>query len=124
MSVLHLAVVGFGKLGRACIRAINEDGQSVLAGVVRQHEYVAQKLPAGFESTTIAGHITGLERVDAALICVPTDTVIGIAHDLLQRGIPIVECAKLHGKAFQEHKTQLDRYARCKLIPVRWVMSV
>lgn len=118
MDVLHLAVVGFGKLGRACIRAINEDEQSVLAGVVRQRGFVGQKLPAGFENIPVAGHITELDHVDAALICVPNEAVLGIAHDLLQGGIPVVECATLHGKSFHEHKNELDRYATRYKVPV------
>jgi len=118
MKVLHLAVVGFGKLGRACIRAIKEDEQSVLAGIVRQSEHVTQALTAGFENIPVAGHISELEHVDAALICVPTEMVSGIAHDLLQGGIPVVECATLHGKAFREHKNELDRYASHFKVPV------
>lgn len=118
MDVLHLAVVGFGKLGRACIRAINEDEQSVLAGVVRQRGFVGQKLPAGFENIPVAEHITELDHVDAALICVPNEAVLGIAHDLLQGGIPVVECATLHGKSFHEHKNELDRYATRYKVPI------
>ena len=53
----------------------------------------------------------------AALICVPTQAVLEIAHDLLQGGIPIVECATLHGKAFQEHKNELDRLATRYKVP-------
>ena len=117
MKVLHLAVVGFGKLGRACIQAINEDEQSVLAGVVRQNEHVAQELPPGFQNIPVVGHITELDHVDAALICVPKEAVLGIAHDLLQDGITVVECATLHGKAFQEHKNELDRYASHFKVP-------
>jgi diaminopimelate dehydrogenase len=117
MKVLHLAVVGFGKLGRACIRAINEDEQSVLAGIVREREHVTQKLPPGFENIPVAGHITELEHVDAALICAPKEAVLGIAHDLLQGAFPIVECARLHGKPFHEHKNELDRLASRYKVP-------
>ena len=117
MKVLHLAVVGFGKLGRACVQAINKDEQSVLAGIVRQSEHVAQKLPAGFENIPVVGHIADLKNVDATLICVPKEVVPGIAHDLLQDGIPVVECATLHGKAFLEHKNELDRYASHFKVP-------
>lgn len=117
MKVLHLAVVGFGKLGRACIQAINEDEQSVLAGLVRQNEHVAQKLPTGFENITVTGHISELEHVDAALVCVPSEVVLGIAHDVLQSGIPVVECATFHGEAFQEHKSELDRFATRYKVP-------
>lgn len=111
MRALRLAVVGFGKLGRACIRAISKDEQATLAGVVRQREHVEQQPPRGFETVPVAGHITELGRVDAALICVPTAHVLAVAHDLLQKGIPIVECATLHGEAFQKHKAELDKSA-------------
>jgi len=117
MKVLQLAVVGFGKMGRACIQAINEDEQSALVGVVRQHGVAGQKLPAGFENIQVAGHITELGHVDAALVCVPTEVTLGIAHDLLQGGIPIVECATLHGKAYQENKNELDKLASRFKVP-------
>jgi diaminopimelate dehydrogenase len=117
MDVLRLAVIGFGQLGRACIQAINEDEQSQLAGVVRRHDVITQKLPKGFETIPVAGHISELGHVDAALICVPVEAVVGIAHDLLQAGIPVVECANLHGEAFQAHKSELDRYANHFRVP-------
>ena len=112
MDALRLAVVGFGRLGRACARAICEDQQSTLAGIVRQREHVGQQLPVGFEGISVAEHITELGQVDAALICVPNERVQAIAHDLLQETIPVVECATLHGEEFQQHKDQLDRFAR------------
>ena len=31
---------------------------------------------------------------------------------MLQKAIPVVECATLHGEEFQKHKEQLDKYAR------------
>jgi len=117
MKVLHLAVVGFGDLGRACIQVIRADEQSKLIGVVRQSEHVNQQLPPGFKDIRVVGHIAELEHVDAALICVPTDAVLGIAHDLLQAGIPVVECATLHGKAFQQHKNELNRLASLFKVP-------
>ena len=117
MKVLDLAIIGFGNLGRACIQAIREDEQSKLAGVVRQGEHISQQLPPGFEDVRVVGHITELEQVDVALICVPNEAVLGIAHDLLQAGIPIVECATLHGKAFVEHKNKLDRLASRFKVP-------
>ena len=49
--------------------------------------------------------------MDAALICVPPDAVMGVAKDLLQRRIPVVECARLHGEAFLRHKSEMHRIA-------------
>ena len=112
MSVMRLAVVGFGKLGRACVKAINEDAQCAVAGIVRRPEHVAQQLPPGYEDIQIVSHITELGPVDAALICVPTEQAPGIARELLQERVPIVECAALHGEAFERHKDTLDSIAK------------
>ena len=111
MRVQRLAVIGFGNLGKACAKAIMLDQQAVLAGFVRRPESVAKPLPAPFEKFTVASHISELNQVDAALICVPTTRVLGVAHDLIQAGIPVVECATLHDEEYQKHKRELDRLA-------------
>lgn len=109
MKRLRLAIIGFGKLGKACIQAIETDDQVELTGIVRR--YPAQSLPPAFKDIPCVAHISELAQVDAALICVPSEYVAGAAHDLLQHGIPIVECASLHGDAFEDHFHEIDRIA-------------
>ena len=111
MGRLHLAIVGFGKLGKACAHAIEIEEDISLAGVVRRPEHCAERLPGELHSVTVADHVSDLEGVDAALLCVPAQLVTGLAHDLMQQGIPVIECASLHGEAFHSHKSELDRLA-------------
>ncbi len=111
MARLRLAIIGFGRLGRACAHAIERDEQLQLVGIVRRPERCAEKLPPPFHEVAIADHISTLPRVDAVLICLPADMVVGAAHDLLQQNIPIVECAIFHGEDFIEHKNEIDRVA-------------
>lgn len=115
MKRLHLCIVGFGKLGRACADTIRMDGQADLVGVVRRNP--AAPLPARFSEIPAVAHISELAQVDAALICVPTEHVAGVAHDLLQHGIPIVECATLHGQAFEDHFNEIHRIASRHKVP-------
>ncbi|KPK40342.1 MAG: diaminopimelate dehydrogenase [Gammaproteobacteria bacterium SG8_47] len=117
MTTLRLAVVGFGELGRACIQAIRADEHSELAGVVRRPEQVGEPRPTPFRDIAVAGHISELGRVDVALICVPTPHVVGVAHDLLQHNVSIVECAAVHGDEFQRHKDEIDRMAGRHKVP-------
>lgn len=117
MARLRLAIIGFGKLGRACAEAIQRDEQLLLAGVVRRVEHCAKPLPPPLQDVTVADHISGLSRIDAALICLPSDMVVGAAHDLLQQGIPIIECAIVHGEDFIEHKDAIDRVAIRHKVP-------
>ena len=110
MKPLRLAIIGFGKLGKACAQAIQTDDQADLVGIVRRNP--EPPLAPPFNDIPTETHISGLTPVDAALICVPTEIVAGVAHDLLQHGIPIVECASLHSDAFEEHFQEIDRIAR------------
>lgn len=109
MKRLQLAIIGFGKLGKACAQAIQVDDQVALAGIVRRNP--AQYLAEPFSNIPTVAHISELAQTDAALICVPTECAVDVAYDLLQRGIPIVECASLHGEAFEDHFHEIDRSA-------------
>lgn len=117
MARLRLAIIGFGKLGRACAHAIQLDEQLLLAGIVRRAERCGEPLPPSFHEIAVADHISGLPQVDAALLCIPSEMVIGAAHDLMQQGIPIIECATLHGEEFVEHKNAIDKLAIRHKVP-------
>jgi len=109
MNRVKLAVVGFGALGRACALGLIEAGDLELAGVVRRS---GGALPAPLHRVALAAHLRDLEQVDAALLCVPPDAALGIARDILQQRIPLVECARLEGQARQSYYDALDRAAR------------
>jgi diaminopimelate dehydrogenase len=111
MKRARLAIIGLGKLGSACLKAIIKSDQFIPAGVVRRPEHVEEERLAEFNNIAVVAHISELTQVDAALVCVPAEHVLGAAHDLMQRGIPVIECAELHGAAFEEHKRELDRIA-------------
>ncbi|MGX2031509.1 MULTISPECIES: diaminopimelate dehydrogenase [Methylocaldum] len=110
MRRLHIAIVGFGRLGLACAEAARNDEQIVLAGVVRRPES-PQILPAPFDRIRVVSHIRELSGLDAVLVCIPAEWVRGCVHDLLQLGLPVVECARFHGEAVLEHKQAIDRWA-------------
>ncbi len=111
MSRLHLAIIGFGRLGKACAHAILRDEMFHLVGIVRRPERCAEVLAPSLRDVTVADHISELSRVDAALLCLPAEMIVGAAHDLLQQGIPIIECAIFHGDDFIAHKDAIDRLA-------------
>ena len=113
MKKTRLAVIGLGKVGRQCAESILADPTSVLAGVVRR----PGSAPASWLKAPAVTHISELNEVDAALICVPVDAVMGIAKELLQSRISVVECARLHGEAFLEHKSEIHRAALHRKVP-------
>jgi len=113
MKKIRIAIIGLGRLGRKCVEAIVSDQSTELAGVVRRPE----STPAPWLKAPAVTHISELNQVDAALICVPVDVVMGIAQGLLQGRIPLVECARLHGDAFFGHKTEIHRAALRHKVP-------
>ena len=100
-------------MGRKCAETMFSDQATVLAGVVRRPD----STPASWLKAPAVTHISELNEVDAALICVPVDAVMGIAKGLLQSRIPIVECARLHDDAFLGHKSEIHRAALHHKVP-------
>lgn len=112
MRPRRLAILGFGKLGRACCEAILASEDLRLAGIVRRPEHLEAPLPSALRDVPVAGDIEELDAVDATLLCLPPQLVTANAHDLLQHGMPVVECAALEGDAFRTHEERLDRLAQ------------
>jgi diaminopimelate dehydrogenase len=107
----QVAVIGLGRLGTACALALLDEPELALAGVVRRPTSTGD-VPGRLQRTPVAGHVRDLPAVDVALVCVPAGDVAGVAHDLLQARIAMVECAALEGEALVRHHEALDDMAR------------
>lgn len=105
---LRVAIIGYGRIGTACVDALKYEEGVQLAGVVLRPGSAPAPSPSGI---TFAPHVSELGKVDAALVCVPTTEVLSVAHDLLQHRIAVIECATLHGDEFEAHRGELDRLA-------------
>ncbi len=112
----RLAIVGFGRLGQACARAAADSTSARLVGAVRRPESCAIPAPA-FARLPVAAHLRELERADAALLCVPSHVATGMAREILQLGVPLVECATLEGPALASHYDAIATAARNHRVP-------
>jgi diaminopimelate dehydrogenase len=83
----------------------------LIVGVVRRGD-PPPLLEAPFAHLPVASHLRDLERADAILVCVPPPVATGIGREILQLGVPIVECARLEGRAREAHYAALDAAAR------------
>lgn len=97
MRRYRVAVVGYGKLGRACAEALKDSPELGLAGIVRRGQ-----------------HIRDLQVVDVALVCVPTALTLPVASELLEQGYAVVECASLEGEALEAHYAEIFRIAELR----------
>lgn len=108
---LQVAVIGLGRLGSACANALLDESELALAGVVRRPESLGA-LHGRLQDIPVTAHVRDLPAVDLALVCVPAHAVFGVAWELLQARIPIVECAILEDNALLTHRGELDGAAR------------
>ena len=111
MKALRLAVVGFGRVGQVCAELISLSHDLSLAAIVRRAASASGTLPETVRSIPVITHIGQARDVDVALLCVPTNAVMETAYQILQHGIPIVDCATLHGEALHAHKNAIHKVA-------------
>ena len=123
MAKLNIVVIGFGRVGRACAMALRNTDYLALAGVVRR-PVSPMKLPNPLGKIPVVTHIRDLKRVDVALICVPAEIVLGVARELLQAEIPVVENAALEGTLLETHYDAIGSAARhhhtCAIVGAGW----
>ena len=108
---IRLAIVGVGRLGRACVEAIRLTHDVVVAAFVRRPTSGLVGLPDDLRHIPVVTRLGQTHDVDGALICVPTNAVADAASDLLGRRVPIVECATVHGETFHAHKEAIRKLA-------------
>jgi diaminopimelate dehydrogenase len=113
----RLAVLGLGRLGRACANAILEADDLVLSGIIRRAETLRQPLPAAIADIPVVAHPGELSGLDAVLICLPAERVLEAAKDLLQHHTPIVEAAILAPDRREIHWQEIDRKALRRDVP-------
>jgi diaminopimelate dehydrogenase len=112
VAKIRVAIVGFGRLGRRCAQLISEPRELELAGVCRRDASLTLPLLPGMRGVPVAGHISELGRVEAALVCVPTEHSLSTITELIQHRVPLVECATLDDAALPAYYERIDTLAR------------
>lgn len=107
----RLAIIGLGRVGKACAEAIAATDDLAVAGVVRRPDSISRPLPPALLDVRVAAHASELGGFDAALICLPAALVREAAVELLQHSIPIVEAAVLPATDYGGHVEDIGRTA-------------
>lgn len=107
----RLAIIGLGKVGRACAKAIAATEDLTVAGIVRRPASLNQPLPPPLQAAKLATDTSEIDAIEAALICLPPRLVLETATDLLQHGIPIVEAAIIPAADRSAHREAMHRVA-------------
>ena len=107
----RLAIIGLGRVGRACGEAISTTEDFSVAGIVRRPQSLGEPLPEVLRTIPVASHASELGSFDAALICLPAALVGEAAVGLLQHHVPIVEAAVLPAASYSFHVDDIGRAA-------------
>ena len=124
---LQVAVVGLGQVGRACAEALLASDVLALAGIVRRAD-TRGVIPAHLQPYPAVTHISELPLARVALVCVPALDVLGVARELLQARMPVVECASFEDQALREHHAALhlaaDKHHVAAVVAAGWEPGV
>jgi len=107
----RLAIIGLGRVGLACAKAIAATEDLGVAAIVRRPASLSQPLPPPLQMAKAVADASEIDAIDAALICLPPRLVRETATDLLQHGVPIVEAAVLPGADRAAHREAMHRVA-------------
>jgi len=106
MEKIKIAVVGYGNIGKYAIDAINATPDMQLVGVVRRGG-----APTDDARLNVTDDIAKLGKVDVALLCTPTRSVVENALKCLRLGISTVDSYDIHSTIY-ELKMSLDAAAK------------
>ncbi|MDR2016044.1 MAG: diaminopimelate dehydrogenase [Burkholderiales bacterium] len=104
MTKKRIAVVGYGNIGKYAVEAIEASPDFELAGVIRRQ--TSGKKPLELANTIVADNISALGKIDAALLCTPTRSVLDQAKKYLKLGINTVDSYDIH-TSFLELRKEL-----------------
>lgn len=105
-------MIGWGRLGKACAEALHDAPELALAGIVRRADTLAAVSGSPVRGVSCVSHVSELEAIDAALLCIPSEAAPGVARELLQARVPLVECADLRDDALRAHHGEIAQLAK------------
>ena len=107
MQRTRVAVVGLGNVGRGAAEALAASPDFELAGVVRRRAQPGARVAGPNWEAPAVTRIDQLEKVRAALMCMPTRELESMEHALLRSGISVVDTFDIHGDPLLRHKQSL-----------------
>ena len=94
MKKVRAAIVGYGNIGHYVLQALQAAPDFEIAGVVRRAG--AENRPAELNEYQVVKHISELNDVDVAILCMPTRKVEEYAKEILAMGIHTVDSFDIH----------------------------
>mgnify|MGYP001293183467 CR=1 FL=1 len=107
MNKIKVAVVSYGNIGKFTVEAIQAAPDMELVGVVRRSSSVSNK-PEELANVKVVSDISGLGKVDVAILCSPTRSIPDTAKDIMSKGICTIDSFDIHGEEMLKLRKLLD----------------
>jgi diaminopimelate dehydrogenase len=105
MERIRVCVVGYGNVGKEAVECVKQAPDMELAGVVEVLDVPNPGVP-------LVKRVEDLERVDVAVLTIPSRLVPKIAPSYLEKGINTVDGYDIHGDSMVALRKQLDKCAK------------
>jgi diaminopimelate dehydrogenase len=90
---IKIAVIGYGNVGKSAIQAIREEPDMELVGIVEQKDLKKCKT---VDDIRFVKKVTELEKVEVAIVCVPSRLVPEVIIETITSGINTVDSFDIH----------------------------
>ncbi|MDD2278882.1 MAG: diaminopimelate dehydrogenase [Bacteroidales bacterium] len=111
MNKIKVAVVSYGNIGRFSVEAVLAAPDMQLVGVVRR-DSSADNTPIELKEIKVVSDISELGKVDVAILCSPTRSILKVAKAIMEKGICTVNSFDVHGDEMWNLRTQLNETGR------------
>lgn len=112
MQKHRVLIVGFGHVGRGALEAVVESPDMEVAGIV-ELPHVLEKIKNEVGNIPLVDNdITGLGKIDVAILAINSRRVPDTAPIYLQKGINTVDAYDIHGESLMKLRKDLDIIAK------------
>ena len=110
MQEIRVAIVGYGNIGKYALESVVCEKDMKIQGVVLHSK--KKDVPLELQGIAVVNDIRELDKVDVAILCMPSRSIPEEAVKYLELGICTVDSFDIHGQAIWDLKQKLDKTAK------------
>ena len=121
MKKVRVAIVGDGNIGRYVLQALESAPDFEIVGVIRRS--TSGKQPIELQAYQVVKNISELNKVDVAILCIPSREVSSYAQEYLKLGIRTVDSFDIHSQIADLREELTDtakKYNTASILSAGW----
>jgi diaminopimelate dehydrogenase len=111
MKKIRAAIAGYGNIGKYVREALEAAPDFEIAGIVEVSDIVRGNMTSVLQAYPVTDNLTNLDKVDVAILALPTRQVEAFAIEALSMGVHTVDSFDIHDKIVDLRRS-LDKTAK------------